>query len=119
MTICSACGAPLSQRLDTFGELSEPVCLSCFVRDGLEAIKFDQAAEQIEDEIAEIDLDDDEPFIERDGMTFCGACGILACPGEEEFDWCDHLTGNNCYHMDESPWSEEYDEFEYFDELGW
>lgn len=51
----------------------------------------------------DLDFDDDEEFFERGGMTFCGACGILACPGEEEFDWCSHLPSErHCYHMRES-----------------
>lgn len=64
----------------------------------------DEDVEELLDE-----FDDDEEFIERDGMLFCGACGTLACPGEEEFDWCDHRTGQGCYHMQESVFSDDDD----------
>lgn len=67
----------------------------------------------LEEDFEEIDDDDDDDeFFERDGMTFCGACGVLACPGEEEFDWCDHRTGEGCYHMSESVFNEDDDDCE-------
>ena len=59
---------------------------------------------QLEVDNSELDFDPDEDleeFIERDGMTFCGACGIMACPGNEEFDWCDHITGDGCSYFED------------------
>lgn len=65
------------------------------------------------------DFDDDDlpedGLIESRGMLFCFACGMLAAPGDEEFDWCDHRTGDGCAYMPdetddyEDDWSD-YDE---------
>lgn len=59
--------------------------------------------EEIAELVAQLEDDEENPeFLSRDGMTFCYACGIMACPGEEEFDFCDHRTGAGCYHMKNS-----------------
>lgn len=55
----------------------------------------------------DLDLVDLPEFIERDGMTFCGACGELAVPGEEAFDWCDHRTGRDCPYMEDSMFNDD------------
>jgi hypothetical protein len=60
-------------------------------------------------EISEEDFDDGE--IERDGMIFCVACGMLAMPGNEEYDWCDHRTGIGCAYFV----GEEDDHFDDYD----
>jgi hypothetical protein len=58
------------------------------------------------------DEDDEEliengGLIESRGMWFCFACGLLAQPGDEEFDWCDHRTGRGCAYMHETEDDEE------------
>lgn len=90
------------------------VCPRCGEED-LEEISDEEyeAILRAEEEALELipeDDDDDPEFFERDGMEFCGACGILARPGEEEFDWCDHKTGAGCYHMQESVFADDVDE---------
>ncbi len=37
----------------------------------------------------------------HDGGLYCLACRMLAAPGDEEFDWCDHLTGEGCSYFHE------------------
>lgn len=68
------------------------------------------------------DLDDVDEFmqecaengwhIEKDGMSFCFACGMLAQPGDEEYDWCDHRTGEGCAYMVDDDDDDDYDEWE-------
>jgi len=55
------------------------------------------------------ETDEEEEFIARDGMLFCGACGILAQPGNEDFDWCDHRNGYGCPYMSEADFEIEDD----------
>lgn len=58
--------------------------------------------------------EEEDGLVERDGMLFCGCCGNLASPGEEEWDWCDHVTGGGCaYAPEEDTWDEDLDEREY------
>lgn len=53
--------------------------------------------EQVEDS----DFTEGE-FIEGPGGgLYCRACGMLAAPGDEEFDWCDHITGEGCSYFPE------------------
>lgn len=101
---CTVCNAPLSGGLDTYGLPFEELCQGCFLDQGGEPLNV--FAEEIDESWPAPEDDDDSEFIERDGMTFCGACGVLACPGEEEFDWCDHRSGIGCYHMAESEFTE-------------
>lgn len=44
----------------------------------------------------EIEADDPDGLIEVQGDLYCGACGMLEQPGDESFDWCDHIRGNHC-----------------------
>lgn len=59
-----------------------------------------------------------EGEIERDGLLFCFACGMLAAHGDEEYDFCDHRTGYGCSYNDET--FEDDDRFDedddYFDD---
>lgn len=62
--------------------------------------------EEDEEDLDEL-LDDEPEFIERDGLLFCFACGELAQPGNEEFDWCDHRTGRGCAYFEASVFNED------------
>ena len=52
----------------------------------------------------------EDGLVESRGMLFCTACGLMAMPGNEEFDWCDHITGRGC------AWKDDDDEEELEDE---
>jgi hypothetical protein len=60
----------------------------------------------VEEEDLEIPEDG---MIEQNGNLYCYACGDLAAPGEEEFDFCDHKTGRGCSHMSMSSMSDEWE----------
>lgn len=74
------------------------------------------AADDLEVEEAEIAslIDSGEipadGIIEVRGMPFCWACGMLAQPGDENFDWCSHITGRSCPYYHET--EDDEDEFE-------
>ncbi len=114
---CFICGAELSGcGLDTYGEPGHERCESCFIHDpelqpydfGLRLRNFVNAEGQLvtylligddDDEneaFWEDDEADDDGMIEQHGELYCGACGILAQSGCEDFDWCDHITGDDC-----------------------
>lgn len=51
-------------------------------------------------------------LVRHHGELYCGCCGILAQPGNEDFDWCDHISGDGC------PYNEELadDDDEFYDD---
>jgi hypothetical protein len=48
----------------------------------------------------------------RDDNLYCGACGMLAAPGSEEYDWCDHRTGRGCSYMVEDDEEDDFSDYE-------
>lgn len=52
---------------------------------------------------------EDGGLVQQHNNLYCSACGMMAAPGDEEFDWCDHITGEGCAYMDDV----EDDDFDY------
>lgn len=111
---CEFCGAALSGGLDTFGEPGHECCQACFISDpwaemtarhGPTGLRMSIGAngelvthlivDGEVDEMPEIEIDEDG-MMEVDGNLYCGGCGHLAQPGDEEFDWCDHRGTSDC-----------------------
>lgn len=67
--------------------------------DNLSAAWNRDAAERAQDEEMDAELEDGQ--FEMNGCLYCGACGMLAAPGDENYDWCDHRTGNDCPYNDD------------------
>lgn len=125
--VCSCCQKSLTGGLDTFGDVDCPMCWDCHstllfnegdgsilsMWAGLQELMTSEFPESSDDEVYVVDEDDEEltangGLVESRGMWFCFACGLLAQPGDEEFDWCDHINGVGCAYMHET----EDDEFE-------
>lgn len=75
------------------------VCLHCGAQESRDLVSGQiSISEELED-----------GQIERDGCLYCGACGMLAQGGDEEYDWCDHHTGDNCAYMPEESDDDDFD----------
>jgi hypothetical protein len=116
---CTCCSKPLTNGLDTFGLPGDEQCWSCYsatmpgapeddwyIIPSREELDEQARIDAEEAEIAELVMNGEIPedgIIEVRGMPFCWACGMLAQPGEEEFDWCSHLpTERHCAYLSES-----------------
>ena len=88
------------------GSYRHDVCIHCHAYRSLNLLTGREA----------IDLNLEDGQVERDGNLYCGACGILACPGNEDYDWCDHTTGHGCIYMDEDDLDDD-DEWELLQDI--
>lgn len=121
MKNCTTCGKELLKPLDEYGRTGEEKCFDCYFSAAEAPTAVDAEEIDIEALLLDDGLDDDDEdseFIECDGMSFCFACGVLACHGNEEFDFCDHRTGFDCTFMEESVFAED-DEDDLYDEDDW
>lgn len=107
---CTRCGCELRGDLDTYGLPGQEMCWQCWFDDPNAEVRDDPGMPLPDDWPLESDddEDDEEELIERDGILFCAACGMLAAPGSEEFDLCDHRTGQGCAYYWEQ-WGDEED----------
>lgn len=88
-------------------------------REEVHFTELETIEDEDEDDYEFDDLDDipEDGHIERDGMLFCFSCGMLAQPGNEEYDWCDHKTGRGCaYFHEQEDDEDDYNRDAYEDE---
>lgn len=103
--VCTSCQKSLMGGLDTFGEVGQEMCWEChssLADDALPTLIVEDTESEEEDDLDIEDIKENGGLIESRGMLFCFACGMLAQPGDENFDWCDHLDGIGCpYYVEE------------------
>lgn len=107
---CTCCHTPLTGGLDTYGDVGEEMCWECWssFMDDTERATITSHQEIVDMEEIEAMLEDvaipPDGIIWSRGMPFCFACGMLAQPGDENFDWCGHIneTPETCPFMGES-----------------